>query len=441
VRFSQETPAVIALKACFTSKCMSEKDCTNVFKSELFCMKECIVQKVLTEATNLCRRSHSLLQGSDYAALQSINWREICVELQQKAPTLYVLLGTILGIEESQNLNDNDACSLAFISSILLFKRCQRVSRVQYMFGLVIDQCGATDEIVSLLNKVGVSVSTSSLVKQKKIIQERHNNFLLSTLREATMASANLLNGEIAEQHVSIQTEHCYCQESQTDSRPTLSLAHVPKHHQHKLFYVAGDNIDLSICPTYMTSMKQRKSLHWFLAMAIAKRITNQSLPNVRPQSDIRRVAASAWILNNEQQLQMAANFKHHILQIVLKLSFLQFFDFEAPVFITHPYLAESQRPSQFHLTHLFDANENKSEDMIRILRELHDAFVARPDNVHPDVCDHVDFAGDVLTTDRAFAAQCAMSNGKGSYDSLAGMNFRPGGLHLVMNLCVVMST
>jgi hypothetical protein len=402
------------------------------------------------EITTLCGQSNCALQCKDYFALQSIDWHEIYAELHQKAPTLCQLLSTILGTDETQNLDEHDVCSLSFISSVLLFKRCQRVSRVQYMIGLVLDHCGATDEVISILNKLGVSVSTSSLVKQKKKIQESHDNFLRNTLHEATVSVVQKLNEEIGEQQVVISNEHCYSQQCFIDSHadPVLSSAEhclpnqndlqTRKHHES--YYVAGDNIDLTICPTYMTSLKQRKSLHWFLALAIAKRVLNNSLPNIRPQSDIRQITASAWILNDTEQFQMAANFKYHIMQTVLKFSFLQSFDFDVPTVITHPYLSETQQPSLFHLTHLIDANENKSDDMIRILRELHSAFVPRPDDKHPDVCEHVDFAGNVLTTERAFAAQCAMANGQGSYDSLAGMNFRPGGLHLVMNFSVVMS-
>ena len=75
---------------------------------------------------------------------------------------------------------------------------------------------------------------------------------------------------------------------------------------------------------------------------------------------------------------------------------------------------------------------------MIKILTELHDTFVPRTSGNNPDVLDKIEFAGDVLTNERAFAAQCAMSNGTGTHEALSGMNYRPGGLHLLMNLCVV---
>jgi hypothetical protein len=203
-------------------------------------------------------------------------------------------------------------------------------------------------------------------------------------------------------------------------------------------YYVAGDNVDITITPTYMTSTKQRKSLHWFISLAVNKRVVNNSLPNDGQQSDIRLLSSSVWLPTSSELTNMTSNFKHHILQVIMKLNFIKKLDCNIPQFISHPYIDLTQKKSKFHVTHLIDANENKGEGMIRILTELHDAYVPRENKDHPNVLDRVDFAGDVLTAERAFSAQCAMSNGFGSHEALSGMNYRSGGLHLVMNLCVV---
>jgi hypothetical protein len=65
--------------------------------------------------------------------------------------------------------------------------------------------------------------------------------------------------------------------------------------------YVAGDNVDLTITPTYMTSINQRKSIHWFMNLLIEKRVCDYSLPNSGPQDDILAVKPSFWLPSDEE--------------------------------------------------------------------------------------------------------------------------------------------
>ncbi len=75
-------------------------------------------------------------------------------------------------------------------------------------------------------------------MKQKKLIQKSHNNFLLNMLRESTAAIVNQLATELYdEQKKSINSEHCYSQQSASVSR--LVSAQPLAAERHELYYVA----------------------------------------------------------------------------------------------------------------------------------------------------------------------------------------------------------
>ena len=59
-------------------------------------------------------------------------------------------------------------------------------------------------------------------------------------------------------------------------------------------YYIAGNNVGVTVSPTYMTKDKQRKSYYWFLTLFIKKRISNPNLSNISPKFDILNTPISA---------------------------------------------------------------------------------------------------------------------------------------------------
>lgn len=203
-------------------------------------------------------------------------------------------------------------------------------------------------------------------------------------------------------------------------------------------YYAIGDNFDITVSPTYMTATNQRKSYHWFMALGIKKRVSDATLSDDKPLCNIADMSCTSWIPSDNELKVMTSNFSHHVTKVMMRFKFLNRIDITVPDNITHRHMDETSRKSDFCIVDLIDASENKSEGMIRIMKELHELFVSQSNK---QVLQRTEFAGDVLTNERAFASQCAMDNGDGSFDSLGGFNYRPGGLHLIMNLCVVTGT
>ena len=204
-------------------------------------------------------------------------------------------------------------------------------------------------------------------------------------------------------------------------------------------FYIAGDNYDMLKSPSIMTSDRQRHSWHWFLIISIQKRIFDNSLPDGFPKDDISKKECSSWLQQESEVESYEDNLDYHTVKILVKyFKFLQPLKKCIPEYIDHPYIKEASKKSTFLNCELLDANENTSEGIINIMKHIHDKYVPSTKTDKPHIVEKIDFAGDVLTNERAVGAQNAMLNGDTDYERLSGVNHRPGGLHAVMNLVLV---
>ena len=128
-----------------------------------------------------------------------------------------------------------------------------------------------------------------------------------------------------------------------------------------------------------------------------------------------------------------------HVLHTLKKHGFFSHFTDIIPPYICHPYTKYTKQPSDYQIVDLSDNNENSSDGMIKIMTELHKLFVPKDACKHPNILEHVNFCGDVLTNERSTSAQSAMANGISDYEKLKGFIPRPGGLHLLMNFTMVL--
>lgn len=263
-----------------------------------------------------------------------------------------------------------------------------------------------------------MSVSSRTVAKHKRDMAVKQREWLQSKVINSRLASEN-----IALPNVCLSDNKCIFGSDQLNCG--------------MLYYTAGDNVDITINPTHLSIKNQRKSLHWFITMGIKKRVTDHTLSD-SVQEQITQIPYSNWLPSDDELNKYNRNLDHHIVQLLVKLPFLSSMGKLIPKYIEHPCISLTQQKSEFQVIDLIDANENASEGMIKVMRELHNTFVPRDNAVPPNIIHSVDFAGDVLTTERAFAAECALRNGLSDFDRLCGLNYRPGGLHILMNLTVV---
>lgn len=205
-------------------------------------------------------------------------------------------------------------------------------------------------------------------------------------------------------------------------------------------FEVYGDNLDVTVNPSYMTAARQRKSLHYFLLLMAKKRVKNSYLADDGPQRKLVDVSADEFLPTNEDCEKFRDHAVHHMMNIIAEyIPHFNNFRKILPRFIQHPFMEEVSQKSDYVVLDLIDKNENKPDEMIDILDWLHDLCVSKTHEPSPTVIEDVVFGGDVLTEDRAYQAQQAMANGDSDFERLAGVHLRPEGLHRIMNMLGVL--
>lgn len=209
---------------------------------------------------------------------------------------------------------------------------------------------------------------------------------------------------------------------------------------------IIGDNLDVTITPAKMTMLSQRKSLHWFLTMVKHKRIMADDVHLRSTEQDgerrnVSNLPTSAWLPSSDELHTLIENMKFHIMKVLINyVDFLKPLQKCVPVCITHDFMDKTKQKSVILNCDLVEASENSSEGMITILQNVN-KLVFQAVEKDQKITDRVVFGGDVLTNERAFAAQEAMQNARSDYDMLGGLVHRPEGFHREMNFLLVTCT
>lgn len=189
-----------------------------------------------------------------------------------------------------------------------------------------------------------------------------------------------------------------------------------------------------------MTKEKQRQSIHWFLNLAVQRRVIS-SLPNDKPLAEISRVPNHIFLPSSNDCKNIDAFFRFHIANVHVKhIKCLKPFKKSVPNFIDHRYVKEISQKSQFCVLDLLNKSENKMEknyiNSSAYPRKLHFAHWWQPTLCYSE---KKVFGGDVQTNERAYSAQLAMLNGQSGHFRLPGVVQRPEGLHRIMNFLLVL--
>ncbi|XP_070548318.1 uncharacterized protein [Ptychodera flava] len=109
--------------------------------------------------------------------LLGLNWDVILSEWETRAPLLLDVLQSVTANDythKDYTFRPENHPVVAFSGATLLFQRNNNLSLVNYAVGMVLDHGGATDETISIMNKLGCSVSKSSIYKKKKELTKKH---------------------------------------------------------------------------------------------------------------------------------------------------------------------------------------------------------------------------------------------------------------------------
>ncbi|XP_062612846.1 uncharacterized protein LOC134274586 isoform X1 [Saccostrea cucullata] len=124
-----------------------------------------INDRAVKELKTMCKLNNpSFLRNTTGRALCGMDLLPFIKELQEKCPVLNNFLESVMG--------NCTTLRLSVAASVILFNRNNHMSAVHHVIGQILDQGGATDETIRLLNNMGLTVGPKAVYKKKVELQE-----------------------------------------------------------------------------------------------------------------------------------------------------------------------------------------------------------------------------------------------------------------------------
>ena len=265
------------------------------------------------------------------------------------------------------------------------------------------------------MNKLGLSVSSSALSKKRAQLEDSQKDHIQKLMLDEKRQDEDSFQETIGKSSGQCET-------------------------LIKSSQIIGDNVDITRNPSQMSKDRQRKSWHWFLLVGVANRVTFPDLPDDGPQAEITTLENNVFIPDQHDLSGLDDNLIFHIMHVLVKyLPCFHEYESLIPSVINHPHMTETSGRSDYALLDLLDKSENKNDEMICILKHIHDNYISHTEDEDPTVIKKKVFGGDVLTNERAYEGQLAMLNSPTDFTRLKGLVHRPEGLHRMMNFLLVL--
>lgn len=344
---------------------------------------------VSTECEAICKRgSGTILQNQSFSGIFEFQWDEFHNELLLKAPnTLKIVSSTFSSIPLTPE--DKKFNQLLFTMGNVLHGRSQEMSSLHYQIALLLTHGACKQKDIERIAKLGLTVSPRS-VQSKLASWEEFLDKEVIKLKDAW----------------------------EQGEKDTLK------------FQIVGDNWDKNIIPSYRTCQDKTISLHLFQVVAVVDRMVQEDSVVTLEE---KRLSVANFIPSLEEQRQLKEELSFLVAQSVIEhLDVLDDYEKIFPQHLEHEYShLAGEKTKQFPLG-LFDCNENKTQDVIRLMKKLTTKFVPLAEN--GDVKDEVFFGGDRLTDERVQSAQQAMANAATPKDKLQGFISKIEDWHRMMN-------
>lgn len=197
-------------------------------------------------------------------------------------------------------------------------------------------------------------------------------------------------------------------------------------------FQLIGDNWDKNILPSFRTSQQKTLSIHLFNLVAVVDRITPQPAINLAVL-DISDINISTYLPSVEERGKLMKELTFlFATSVIANIPQLQkAFKSVYPQHLDHKYSEFSGIKTVQYPLGLFKYNENKTQELTRLLKELTEKYVPLRNG---EVFEAVFLGGDRLTDERVQSAQTAMSNADSLKDKLEGFISKIEDFHRLMN-------
>ncbi|XP_056017062.1 uncharacterized protein LOC130046638 [Ostrea edulis] len=146
------------------------------YKKETF---EIVKNVILNEIKHISKKDNEIVKGHASNNEQLIIFDLKCTsqQLQLKAPYLYSVFSSVVGLQKKKNL-PHMLTSLA----VLLYGRSHTINQLQYILGLILQKCDLNREGMNIIHDLGRTISPTSLHKKTKNLVKQQENRLHSTM-------------------------------------------------------------------------------------------------------------------------------------------------------------------------------------------------------------------------------------------------------------------
>ncbi|PIK58194.1 hypothetical protein BSL78_04918 [Apostichopus japonicus] len=357
-----------------------------------------VKEEILTQISNtvdqecqiLCSTANpSLLRKCSPLDIVGLTQENIFAEAKEKAPTMMRLLGTITASFTHEQI-------VPSLSS-LLKARNKFMNALAYRNGVLLHQCGLSSRAITIMNKQHVTVSArriqlflTELGKghdesvqnwKDELITHSKMKAMASALEEAVSRhdiSGKNFNYELSPADISVNME------------PTVDTI---------LFRAAKDTLSTS-----------------FLKDAVSGReyATTEA-------TNLNDIPESTFLPTPEDNTLLQTDFAFLWSRVIVNsIPDLESLRTAAVWHIPHPYSEQMQQPSEQVPLGIICRNENKSEEMIAILEEIHNKYLPCLDD--DEATKKLFFGGDQLTDERCRSAQRARADGDTTLQKLSGL-------------------
>lgn len=336
------------------------------------------------ECVKICKRgSPTIFQKKDLEHFLQFSWENVHKELTSISPSLLSAVSAIV-CDKPLSIQSKPFSHIMLTAAIGLHGRNQEMSVVQYLIGFILTRGGCAQRDIERLSKIGICTHPQT-------IQAKLNSWQKKLDQEIIDIKNNWANGG------------------------------------NTKFQLVGDNWDKNILPSYRTSDRRTLSLHLFNLYAIIDRVV--------PEQELNASSIATPNLNSltfipsvqEQKLLMTELtfiFGTSIIKTLPQIS--QYFQDIYPVHLHHRYSEFAGMKTTQYPLGLYDCNENKTQEMIQLLKKLSDLYVPCKDG---EIVEPV-FFGD----ERVQGAQNAMSNARSAIERLEGFISKIEDFHRLMN-------
>ncbi|XP_078310147.1 uncharacterized protein LOC111108372 isoform X3 [Crassostrea virginica] len=321
-----------------------------------------------------------------YEDVFNFSWTKLHDYLQENCPAfLSVITATVCDV--SPPVLGKSYQHILLTAAVGLHGRSQEMSLVQYLVGFMLKHGGCTERDIERLSKIGLCVHPVTLHRKFKEWQHILDTCVIE-------ARDSWSNGA------------------------------------HTTYKIIGDNWDKDLLPSYRTSDRRTMSLHLFNIYAILDRVTfaPENFERFYDQIDV-----ATFIPSEEEQNQLTKELcfilstsiieNHPQMNRVLKQAY--------PKHLEHKFSSfAGQKTTQYPLG-LRDCNENKTLDVIQLLKELSKRYVPCKDD---SIVEPVFFGGDRLTDEGIQSAQKAMKIADTPLERLEGFVSKIEDFHRLMN-------